>query len=487
VIQTRRSVVCVTRITFAVALALGCQTIAFADSLTFTAGDLIVSAEGDGISGNTYTDNQAAPITLYQFSVNGTSAASAAGAMMLPTTSSGANSVISGEYGSSSEGSLQLSGNGQYLTIMGYGVNAAAFNANPTAYGTSVNSPGSLALGQSGSLLNAGYITVPRVVALVGANGSVDTSTAITGIFNGNNPRSVFTQDGTSFYLSGQGNSPDSTGGVYSAVKGANTAAPITGNDTNSGTSSQDTRMVTVYNGQLYVSVDSKEGSGSNRDFIGTLGSVGSVPTSLANAGAGPTSLAGFPSKGELTVTSATANGVNAVGEQVNLSPENYFFANASTLYVADSGDGKQTSASSKLGDGGLQKWVNSKADGTGTWSLEYTLCAGLGLVANTGAAGTTGLLGLTGKVVGNSVELFATNYTIGDTDPTFLYGITDALNGTSGTGESFSMLEAAPADTNFKGVSFAPVPLPAGLPLLLTGLAVIGLAVVRRPAALVG
>jgi hypothetical protein len=486
VIKTPRSAVCVTRITFAVALALGCQTLAFADSITFTAGDLVVSAEGDGISGNTYTDNQAAPITLYQFALNGTSAASAAGAMMLPTTSSGANSVISGEYGSSSEGSLQLSGNGQYLTIMGYGVNAAAFNANPTAYGTSINSPGSLALGQSGSLLNAGYITVPRVVALIGANGSVDTSTAITGVFNGNNPRSVFTQDGTSFYLSGQGNSPDSTGGVYYAVKGGTTATAITGNDTSSGASSQDTRMVTVYNGQLYVSVDSKEGSGSNRDFIGTLGPAGSLPTSLANGGAGPTALSGFPSKGEINVTSATANGVNAVGEQVNLSPENYFFANASTLYVADSGDGKQTSASSKLGDGGLQKWVNSKADGTGTWSLEYTLSAGLGLVANTGTAGTTGLLGLTGKVVGNNVELFATNYTIGDTDPTYLYGITDALNGTSGTGESFTMLEAAPADTNFKGVSFAPVPLPAGLPLLLAGLAVIGLAVVRRPPAAV-
>ena len=50
----------------------------------------------------------------------------------------------------------------------------------------------------------------------------------------------------------------------------------------------------------------------------------------------------------------------------------------------------------------------------------------------------------------------------------------------------TFTMLEAAPADTNFKGVSFAPVPLPAGLPLLLAGLAVIGLAVVRRPPAAV-
>ena len=467
----------------AVVVALGWQSHAWADSLTFAAGDLVISAEGEGISGTTYTDNQAAPITLYQFAVNGTSSASAAGAMMLPETSSGANWAISGEYGSSSEGSLQLSGNGQYLTIMGYGVNSVAFNASPTSYGTLTTDPTKpTALGQSGSLANAGYTTVPRVVALIGADGSVDTSTAITGVYNGNNPRSVYTQNGTSFYISGQGNSPDSTGGVYYAVKGATTATAITGNDTSSGTASQDTRMVTVYNGQLYVSVDSKEGSGAARSYIGTLGSAGSLPTSLANGGAGPTALSGFQTKGQINITSATSNGINQAGQQVNLSPENYFFANASTLYIADSGISKQTSATSSLGDGGLQKWVNSKADGTGTWSLEYTLSAGLGLVANTAAAGTTGLLGLTGKVVGNNVELFATNYTIGDTDPTYLYGITDALGGTSDTGESFTMLEAAPADTDFKGVSFAPVPLPAGLPLLISGLAVLGLFCVRRP-----
>ena len=470
------------------ALTLGWQAQACADTLTFAAGDLVVSAEGEGISGNTYTDNQAAPITLYQFAVNGTSSAASAGAMMLPTTSSGANWAISGEYGSSSEGSLQLSGNGQYLTIMGYGVNAQAFNASPTSYGTLTTDPTKpTALGQSSSIPSTNYTAVPRVVALIGANGSVDTSTAITGIYNGNNPRSVYTQNGTSFYISGQGNSPDSTGGVYYAVKGATTATPITGNDTSSGASSQDTRMITVYNGQLYVSVDSKEGSGNNRDFIGTLGSAGSVPTSLANNGSGPTPLAGFSTKGQVVITSATANGINAVGEQVNLSPENYFFANAATLYIADSGAPKQTSASSSVGDGGLQKWVNSKADGTGTWSLEYTVSAGLNLVANSATEGTTGLLGLTGKVVGNNVELFATNYTVGDTDPTFLYGVSDSLTGTSDAGESFTMLEAAPADTDFKGVSFAPVspvPLPAGLPMLISGLAVLGLFFVRRPAA---
>src|ERR1700744_1707741 len=98
--------------------------------------------------------------------------------------------------------------------------------------------------------------------------------------------------------MSGQGNSPDSTGGVYYALKGATTATAITGNDTSSGAASQDTRMVTVDNGQLYVSVDSKEGSGPARSYIGTLGAAGSPPTSLANNGGGPTALSGFQAKG---------------------------------------------------------------------------------------------------------------------------------------------------------------------------------------------
>src|SRR6202012_4259441 len=118
------------------------------------------------------------------------------------------------------------------------------------------------------------------------------------------------------------------------------------------------------------------------------------------------------------------------------------------------------------LGDGGLQKWT---FNGT-SWVLDYTLAAGLNLVANTAKAGTTGLLGLTGKVVGGNVELFATNYTIGDTDPTFLYGITDALGAMTGpSGEAFTELAAAPADANFKGVSFAPVPEPSTYAFLIT------------------
>jgi len=74
------------------------------------------------------------------------------------------------------------------------------------------------------------------------------------------------------------------------------------------------------------------------------------------------------------------------------------------------------------------QKWT---INGT-SWVLDYTLAGGLNLVANTNSGGTSGLYGLTGEVVGGEVELFATNFTLSDLDPTFLYGITDTLAATT-------------------------------------------------------
>jgi len=455
----------------------------FADSF-FTPGNLVVSVEGDGSGTGGYTDNQAAPLTLYQYTTGGHFVNS----LELPQTGSGANFAVSGEYGSSSEGTLQLSGNGQYLTIMGYGINANTFNASPGSYGpNSANT----ALAQSGSLTGQSYTPVARVVALIDASGGVNSSTALYNVFDQNNPRSAYTMNGSSIYVSGQGAGGDTTAGVFLATKGSNSATAISGNDAGAGTS-QDTRDVQIYNNTLYVSVDSKSGT-PNRDYIGTLGTAGTPPTSLANGGNGPAMLSGYGNPGgtgRVTITAGTTNGINSPGQTINLSPENYFFANASTLYVADSGSPKNTSeqnvsGGSPLGDGGLQKWVNSKPDGTGTWTLEYTLSAGLGLVPNSQPDNplgddTTGLLGLTGELIGNEVELFATNYTIGDTDPTFLFGITDSLSATTlPTNESFTELATAPADSNFKGVSFAPVPEPATFALF--GLGMTALVAARR------
>ena len=109
-----------------------CQRSAFAQqSPFFTPGNLVVSVEGCGVNGGTctsvpngtgngtgnssntgYGDNQAAPLTLFQYSVNGVTSVSFVNSLVLPQTGSGANLPVSGEYGSSSEGSIQLSGPG---------------------------------------------------------------------------------------------------------------------------------------------------------------------------------------------------------------------------------------------------------------------------------------------------------------------------------------------------------------------------------------
>ena len=446
----------------------------------------MVSVSGNGVPGaqsGSYTDNQASPLTLFQYHPNGTSSASFVNFLTLPQTTSGGNSAISAEYGSSSEGSIHVSGNGQYLTVMGYGVNASDFNSNPGSFGpNSANK----ALGQSGSSLGQGYIAVPRVVGLIDMNGNVNTTTAIYGVFDQNNPRSVYTADGTKFYISGQGSSPDHTGGVYVTNLGSNSATPITGDDTSSKAFSQDTRDIQIFNNTLFVSVDSKEGSGSNRDFIGTLGTP--PATGVFNSQNGPTKLPGFGNSGgtgKVTLTAGQTNGINQTAKEINLSPENFFFANATTLYVADSGAPKNDSVTndsngSTLGDGGLQKWslVN------GNWVLDYTLSDGLNLVANSGSFGTTGLLGLTGVVINGQVYLYATNYTIGDLDPTFLYGITDDLASIAKpAGETFTQLAAAPADSNFKGVALLPTPEPNSVAILATVFAALLLKAKRKRA----
>jgi hypothetical protein len=457
-------------------------------ALSFTAGDLVVSVEGNGSntaatqSGNTgsaagtYEDNQAAPVTLFEYSLGGTSNATQVGSLMLPQVSTpGGNYAVSGEYGSSSEGTLQLSGNGQYLTIMGYATNAQSYNATSDLNG------GGTSLAQSPNPVGGGSGSVLRDIALIGANGTVNSTTAISGVFNENNPRSVYTQNGTSFYISGQGDK-DATGGVfYVSQLGATTATAITGLDTSK--YNQDTRDVQIVNGQLTVSVDSTEVSAFNIDRIGTLTAPGGgLPTTTLNQQ--PTALPGI--NGAVTLANGNGNSINQSTGSAYLSPEGFFYANSTTLYVADSGEPKNGSSQGSAGapnpgDGGLQKWSLVG----GAWQLDYTLAAGLNLVPNdndqtNGAGhGVSGLEGLTGQVVNGQVELFATSYVLGDTDQTYLYGITDTLADTTASqaaGESFTTLAAAPADSEFKGVSFAPVPLPSGISLLLGGLAAFGI-----------
>ena len=129
----------------------------------FTPGNLVVAVAGCGVYGgtppnnppssatcatppvggtggttgtgpNSYGDDQGAPWNLWQYTPNGASSVTFVNSLQLPQNISGANYPVSNDYGSQSEGTIQLSGNGLFLTMMGYGLNAATFNTNYLDY-----------------------------------------------------------------------------------------------------------------------------------------------------------------------------------------------------------------------------------------------------------------------------------------------------------------------------------------------------------------
>ena len=164
--------------------------------------------------------------------------------------------------------------------------------------------------------------------------------------------------------------------------------------------------------------------------------------------------------------------------------PFGIWFANATTLYVADEGNGDNTfsngmyTVAAAQPTAGLQKWTFSTA--LGKWSLAYTLQTGLELGApytvknyptgNNPATklpwtpGTDGLRNITGVVnKDGTVTIYAITSTVsgnGDqgADPNRLVAITDSLAATTiPSTEKFTTIYSAGYGEVLRGISFAP------------------------------
>jgi hypothetical protein len=438
------------------ALVLAGAGQASAQTVPLLPGGIVVTVYGDSNTPETtsggapvdYLDGNPTPISLQEYSPTIASGVDNTTPLIdesLPDTGTGSNVGIVGENGSSSEGTIQVSGNGQYLTIGGYDGNLDENGAPSGGYGG-----GNTALAQSTDT------NVPRVAATIDiTTGAVDTSTVLNDVYNTNNARSVYSPDGSTFYISGQGAGKSDEGGLYLTSKGTNTTTggpaptPIF--------NAVSTRTVTEYN------VDAATGTASsspNLYYSADQNSSKGIQTGIFEYSGTPTGTQGTSTGTMITPTSVTVGTTT-----YNLSPEGFFFANATTLYVADTGSPKAGGTP----DGGIQKWSFSSANST--WVLDYTLT--YNFAANGAGDTETGFASLAGEVVNGQVELYATSYTSADAAPDGLYGVSDTLADTTAAqadDESVVELAASGADSDFKGVAFIDAPEPGAWTLFALG-----------------
>ena len=367
---------------------------------------------------------------------------------------------ITTSFSSKSEGALMLSENGKFLTYMGYqgpvGAEGVSNSETPGATLTTNTAP-----------------TFNREVALISANGAVSL-TPETNAYSGDNPRACISADGTQFYMAGNADSTlNADGSGPGTTIGARLGAPGSDTSIQLGTylatdrpdeskkqhiKDNNFRGIGIFNGNLYVS----KGSGGNGDdgvFQVQNGTGNGLPTGTGNT---IVKLLGDPATDPTT------------GAASPITPFGFFFANPTTLYVADEGTQTTDASGNLLPDpmAGLQKWslVN------GTWVLDYVLQAGLNLNQAESVSGypvptfTTGLRNLTGVVSPDgTVTLFAitaqfSSISGGEPDPTRLVTITDKLSaktlpssGPFGLLEKFATIETSHSGEVFRGVAFAP------------------------------
>ncbi len=409
-------------------------------------------------------------------------------------------------FSSKSEIALNLSTSGKQVSFMGYLAQPNAVDisnsSTPAAIDPTDPVPGT-ALRVVGEVDKNGKFRFTETNAYSGNNGRaaiVNDSHGKRVIYmagnagNGANPQpdGVITGGGAQFALavrkpeSAQAPGAPTPLGSFSVTQLGDKIDKV-GKDTNF-------RGLTIFSNVIYLT----KGSGSNGVntvyFIDTTGKACPSGVGLPQPGAKlPTAPIPFSqpllqSEGVTPYNMCVLKGFTTTLAKSTMTsfPFGLWFANATTLYVADEGNGDDTfSTSSGTFTGaaaqttaGLQKWV---FNGT-TWSLAYTLSAGLNLGTPYTVAGypagdnpatglpwspaTDGLRNLTGRVNGDgTVTIWGITSTVsgnGDqgADPNKLVSIADKLSATTpaaSAGESFATIRSAGFGEVLRGVSFTP------------------------------
>ena len=377
------------------------------------------------------------------------------------------SNLIVTSFSSKSELALNLSVDGKSLTFVGYqggpGCGSNGVLLSPTAPNlidvSNANTPGVcdptnpiISSDPNNPTLGTAYY---RAVAEVDAQGNISITSG--NAYSGDNGRAAKKGGNGLYYMAGNDNSGNlSKKQLSTTIPGvelvnATGAELLTPSQNPPGPPNIDMfgrllfsgdkpgkddnfRGLTIFNDTLYVS----KGSGSSGvNSVYQVGTSGLLPTGSAGqlATVPLTFVPGFPTSG------------------VNTFPFGMWFANATTLYVCDEGDGVlvpgqvingQTNVAdaSSLATAGVQKWILQD----GTWVLAYVLQDGLDIgvpysVPNYPAAlnpATGGCRNMTGQAgPAGTVQIWAVTSTIsanGDqgADPNKLVRVKDDLSATT-------------------------------------------------------